>query len=301
MTKPAFIAGDWGTTRLRLYLCGADGAVLGRAQAEGAAVPGHAARFAAAVAGWDAAHGKLPAVLGGMVGSTIGWKDVPYFTCPARPGDIAGGALRFDHDGHAIAIVPGLKCTGLTGAPDVMRGEEVQILGALRLDPALAKGRHIFCMPGTHAKWVEVVDGAVARFQTALSGELFELLRKHSVLARDGGEVDMDSDALKLGLKTARQPADLLHLLFSARSRVVTGEMPKGDAASYLSGLVLGKDVATAAALFGLTGTVHLVCTPQLAALYATALADYGLAAAVVDGDDAALVGLAQLYKELFA
>ena len=127
-----------------------------------------------------------------------------------------------------------------------MRGEEVQILGALRLHPALAKGRHIFCMPGTHAKWVEVVDGAVTRFQTALSGELFELLRRHSVLARDGGEVDADSPALTLGLQTARQPADLLHLLFSARARVVTGEMPKGDAASYLSGLILGKDVATA-------------------------------------------------------
>ena len=300
MTEPAFIAGDWGTTRLRLYLCDAHGAVWARTEAEGAAVPGHAERFAAAVAPWDAAHGKFPAVLGGMVGSTIGWKEVPYFSCPARPADIAGGAMRFEHDGRAIAIVPGLKCTGLAGAPDVMRGEEVQILGALRLDPALAQGRHIFCMPGTHAKWVEVVDGAVMRFQTALSGELFELLRKHSVLARDSGEVDVASDALKLGLQTARQQADLLHLLFSARSRVVTGEMPKADAASYLSGLVLGKDVATAVALFGLTGTVHMVCTPSLAALYAAALGNYGLTAAVIDGDDAALAGLTALHAELF-
>src|ERR1700760_2447983 len=134
MSKPAFIAGDWGTTRLRLYLCDADGAVLARADGEGAAVPGHAERFAAAVAPWDGAHGKLPAVLGGMVGSTIGWKEVPYLECPARPGAIAGAALRFEQDGRAIAIVPGLKCTGLVGAPDVMRGEEVQILGALRLN-----------------------------------------------------------------------------------------------------------------------------------------------------------------------
>ena len=300
MTKPAFIAGDWGTTRLRLYLCGADGGVLARAQGEGAAIAGHAERFIAAVAPWDAQHGKLPAVLGGMVGSTIGWKEVPYLSCPARPEQIAGAALRFQHDGRAIAIAPGLKCTGLTGAPDVMRGEEVQILGALRLNPALAKGRHVFCMPGTHAKWVEVVDGAVQRFQTALSGELFELLSKYSVLARDGGEVDVKSPALKLGLETARQAADLLHLLFSARSRVVTGEMPKSDAASYLSGLVLGKDVCTAAALFGLKGTVHLVCTPQLAALYTLALADYGLAAAAIDGDDAALAGLTAIHAELF-
>jgi 2-dehydro-3-deoxygalactonokinase len=295
MTKAAFIAGDWGTTRLRLYLCDADGAVLARTEGEGAAVPRHAERFAVAVAPWDAVHGKLPAVLGGMVGSTIGWREVPYLECPARPEAVASAALRFDHDGRTIAIAPGLKCIAPTGAPDVMRGEEVQILGALRLQPELAKGRHIFCMPGTHAKWVEVAEGAALRFQTALSGELFELLRRHSVLARDGGEADAAAPALALGLQMARQPADLLHLLFSARSRVVTGEMPKGDAASYLSGLILGKDVATAHALFGLSGTVHLVCTPQLAALYTAALGDYGVAAALIDGDAAALAGLAHI------
>ena len=298
MSKAAFIAGDWGTTRLRLYLCDADGAILARTEAEGAAVSGHADRFAAAVAPWDTAHGKLPAVLGGMVGSTIGWREVPYLECPARPEAIAGAALRFEHDGRAVAIAPGLKCTGATDAPDVMRGEEVQILGALRLNPVLAQGRHIFCMPGTHAKWVEVVDGAVQRFQTALTGELFELLRKHSVLARESGEVTA-GPALALGLQTARQSADLLHLLFSARSRVVTGEMAKADAASYLSGLILGKDVATAAALFGLSGTVHLICTPQLAALYAAALAQYDVTTALVDGDAAALAGLVHIRKVL--
>ncbi len=185
MTKAAFIAGDWGTSRLRLYLCDAAGGVLARTEGEGAAVGGHAERFAAAVADWDAAYGRLPAVLGGMVGSTIGWKEVPYLVCPARPRAIAGAALRFQQDGRAIVIVPGLKCAG--PIPDVMRGEEVQILGALRLRPDLAQGRHIFCLPGTHAKWVTVADGEVTDFHTTLSGELFELLRKHSVLARDTG------------------------------------------------------------------------------------------------------------------
>lgn len=303
MTKPAFIAGDWGTSRLRLYLCDASGAVLARAQGEGAAVPDCAGRFAAAVAPWDAEHGVLPAVLGGMVGSTIGWHEVPYLQCPARAEAVAGAALRFEAGGRAIAIVPGLRCVAKTGAPDVMRGEETQILGALRLDPALAQGRHIFCMPGTHAKWVEVRDGAVIQFQTALSGELFELLRKHSVLARDGGEVDVASTGFALGLDFARdnREADLLHLLFSARARVVTGEMAKAEAASYLSGLVVGTDVATAVALFGLESgaTVHLVCTPALAALYARALAPYDLKSAVIDGDAAALAGLAHIQAEL--
>lgn len=303
MTKPVFIAGDWGTSRLRLYLCDASGAVLARAEGEGASVPDCAGRFAAAVAPWDAEHGVLPAVLGGMVGSTIGWHEVPYLQCPARAEAVAGAALRFEAGGRAIAIVPGLRCVAKTGAPDVMRGEETQILGALHLDPALAKGRHIFCMPGTHAKWVEVRDGAVIQFQTALSGELFELLRKHSVLARDGGEVDGASEGFALGLDFVRdnREADLLHLLFSARARVVTGEMAKTEAASYLSGLVVGTDVATSVRLFGLEGgaTVHLVCTPALAALYARALARYDLKSAVIDGDAAALAGLTHIHAEL--
>ncbi|RZA11169.1 MAG: 2-dehydro-3-deoxygalactonokinase, partial [Lysobacteraceae bacterium] len=205
MTKAAFIAGDWGTSRLRLYLCDAQCVVLARAEGEGAAVPGHADRLAAALAPWDAAHGKLPAILGGMVGSTIGWREVPYLHCPARAEAVAGAALRFDHDGRAIAIVPGLSCTAPTGAPDVMRGEEVQILGALRLNPELATGRHVFCMPGTHTKWVVVEDGAVLTFLSAPSGELFEVLSRHSVLARDSGPVRADSDAFALGLDVARQ------------------------------------------------------------------------------------------------
>ena len=303
MSKAAFIAGDWGTSRLRLYLCDERGHVLARGEGEGASVPDCAGRFAVAVSSWDQAHGLLPVVLGGMVGSTIGWREVPYLTCPAKPAAIAGAALRFEVDGRALAILPGLRCTNTAGAPDVMRGEETQILGALRLHPELASGRHIFCMPGTHAKWVVVENGAVVQFQTALSGELFELLRRHSVLARDGGEVEAQSPAFAQGLDFARRngDADLLHLMFSARSRVVTGEMPKGDAASYLSGLVLGKDVGSALSLLDLSGPVQLICTPSLATLYARALGAYSLQSAVIDGDSAALAGLVNAHAEIFS
>jgi 2-dehydro-3-deoxygalactonokinase len=302
MTKAAFIAGDWGTSRLRLYLCDRTGQVLARGEGEGASVPDCSGRFAAAVAPWDRSHGPLPAILSGMVGSTIGWKEVPYLQCPARPAAIAKAALRFDVGGRSIAILPGLSCTAKTGGPDVMRGEETQILGALRLHPELAKGRHVFCLPGTHAKWVAVNDGAVIQFQTALSGELFELLRRHSVLARDGGEVAVN-DAFLQGLEFARsnRDADLLYLVFSSRARVVTGEMAKGDAASYLSGLIVGKDVATARALFDLGASVPLICAPSLAALYARALAVYDIKNLMIDGDRASLSGLILAHAEIFS
>jgi 2-dehydro-3-deoxygalactonokinase len=308
MSEAAFIAGDWGTSRLRLYLCEASGNVLARGEGEGASVPDCAGRFAAAVAAWDKAHGALPAVLAGMVGSTIGWQEVPYLKCPAKPAAIADAALRFEAGERAIAILPGLSCKGKTGAPDVMRGEETQILGALHLHPNLAKGRHVFCLPGTHAKWVAVSDGAVTQFQTALSGELFELLRRHSVLARDSADVDPQSAAFSLGLDFAKanRKSDLLHLLFSTRSRVVTGEMSKSDAGSYLSGLVLGKDIATAVALleiapFNMDGPVQLICTPALAALYGKALATYDVKSAAIDGDRAALAGLVHAHTEIFS
>jgi len=303
MSRAAFIAGDWGTSRLRLYLCDTGGHVLARGEGEGASVPDCAGRFATAVASWDKAYGALPAVLSGMVGSTIGWREVPYLKCPAKPATIAGAALRFEADGRAIAILPGLSCVGKTGAPDVMRGEETQIQGALRLHPHLAKGRHALCLPGTHTKWVMVTDGAVTLFQTALSGELFELLRRHSVLARGSDEVDAQSSAFALGLEFARRnpDADLLHMLFSARSRVVTGEMARADAASYLSGLVLGKDVATAVILLDFAGPVRLICTSSLAALYARALSAYDLDSEVIDGDRAALAGLVHAHAEIFS
>jgi 2-dehydro-3-deoxygalactonokinase len=306
MSKAAFIAGDWGTSRLRLYLCDASGQVLARGEAEGASVPDCAGRFAAAVAGWDKAHGVLPAVLSGMVGSTIGWREVPYLKCPAKPAGIAQAALRFEGAGRAIAILPGLSARGKTGAVDVLRGEETQILGALHLHPHLNRGRHLLCLPGTHTKWVAVTDGAVSLFQTALTGELFELLRRHSVLARDSADVDGQSPAFALGLDFARQKPDLLHLLFTARSRVVTGEMAKADAASYLSGLVLGKDVASALALFdfaqsGKESAVQLICTPLLAALYGKVLAAYDVKSATIDGDRAALAGLVHAHSEIFS
>jgi 2-dehydro-3-deoxygalactonokinase len=308
MSKPAFIAGDWGTSRLRLYLCDTRGTVLARGEAEGAAVPDCDGRFAAAVAPWNKAHGVLPAILSGMVGSTIGWREVPYLKCPARPETIAATALRFEAAGRAIAILPGLSCRGITGAPDVMRGEETQILGALRLHSQLAKGRQVFCLPGTHTKWAVASDGAVTQFQTALSGELYELLRRHSVLVSDGAHlqdssVDAQNPAFMLGLDFARsnRKADLLHLLFSARSRVVTGEMAKTDASSYLSGLILGKDIATAQSLLDLKGPVQLICTQALAALYGKALNAYDIESAVIDGDRAALAGLVHAHAEIFS
>jgi 2-dehydro-3-deoxygalactonokinase len=299
VTIAAFIGGDWGTSRLRLFLCAGGGTVLARCDGPGIAEAGARAAeiFAGLTADWDQ---SLPALLSGMVGSTIGWHEAPYRACPAAPAAIADAALRFTAHGRRVAIVPGLSCTNASGLFDVMRGEETQLLGALRLQPRFAKGRHLFCLPGTHAKWVLVEDGAVIRFQTALSGELFALLSQHSVLARGAGAVSPDHAAFAAGVTAARDEAGLLHLLFSTRSRQLSGEIAPQEAASYLSGLIVGAEIAAALRLFAPQGPVVLVCTPALATLYGAVLARHDLGATALDGDDAVLAGLTLIHDKLF-
>lgn len=306
MSDAVFIAGDWGTSRLRLCLCGPDGTVLARREGPGIAeARGRAATvFTTVAADWDNA---LPVLLSGMVGSSIGWREVPYLPCPAAPAAIAKGALQWQTNGRRVAIMPGLSCHNASGLFDVMRGEETQLLGAVQLEPTLSSGRHLVCLPGTHAKWALIDDGTVTRFQTALSGELFALLVEHSILAHGAAEVSADHAAFGEGAATARKQtqAGLLHLLFSTRSRQFAGEISKEQAASYLSGLIIGEDVAAALRLFGSSSSVGvtqvtLICAPALTALYTYVLRDYGLAVRGIDGDAASLAGLTFLYTRLF-
>ena len=181
-----------------------------------------------------------------------------------------------------------------------MRGEETQLLGALRLKPELTRGRHLFCLPGTHTKWALVENGVVVRFQTALSGELFALLAQHSVLARNSGTVRADNAAFFAGATAARGKAGLLLLLFSTRSRQLNGEIAPEEAASYLSGLITDTEIQTALRLFRPDRELTLVGTPGLTALYESLLVGLDFPPTVINGDDAVLAGLASLHSSLF-
>jgi len=306
MPAPSFIAGDWGTSNLRLFLCEAGGRVCAQLSGPGAAAvkDGFDATFDALIAPWRGVHGVLPAVLSGMVGSTIGWTQVPYVACPVRPEEIAAGCgvLR----GGTIRIVPGLSCQNPFGAPDVMRGEETQILGALHLEPMLGRGRHLLCLPGTHTKWVWLEDGVVTRFLTAPTGEVFAVLRDHSVLVGERAPPVTPESAAAFAAGLAefnRVPAaQLLHRLFESRSRRLSGELAEPAAAPYLSGLLVASDVAGALATFDPTavaGPVRLVGTPQLTTLYASALALHGRTTESLDGAAAALAGIIQVRQHL--
>jgi 2-dehydro-3-deoxygalactonokinase len=305
MSNSRFVAGDWGTSNLRLFLCDESGAVLESASGPGAADSGgqFATVFDSLLAKWTPDPQGLPAVLCGMVGSSIGWVQAAYLSCPARPEDIATACATL-RDGR-IRIIPGLACRNRFDAPDFMRGEETQILGAMELKPALRQGRRLLCLPGTHTKWVMLDDGAVIEFLTAPTGELFTLLRDRSVLVREhGGAADSSAPAFKLGLaQLDRFPqAQVLHRLFECRSRSLDGELAPQDVASFLSGLLIASDIAGALDVFAnslVVHAVHLIGSPQLMELYAAGLGLQHYETSSTDGDLAAVAGLVQVRRQL--
>jgi len=298
-----FLACDWGGTHVRAWRIGAEGQVLaakdfplGVSRLE----PGQAAeRFRAEVRPALDAMG-LPAILCGMIGSDLGWKAVPYLDCPADL-EAAGRALeRIDDQGGPAWIVPGLRGPGLTPqAPDVMRGEETQVFGWLTLHPEHGDGRRLICHPGTHSKWVRVQHGAVERFVTVMTGELFDVLRKHSLLKSEAPADDLD--AFDLGLAAAGDGGALAARLFSTRSRVTGGGAAPQSSPSYLSGLLIGAELAGAPGLLGVDRQepVDLIGEPALCDRYARALRLAGRDYCQYDGDEAVLAGLIALYGKL--
>ncbi|MFL6547235.1 MAG: 2-dehydro-3-deoxygalactonokinase [Povalibacter sp.] len=306
MASGAFIAGDWGTTNLRLTLCDANGAAIDHAQGPGASqVQGRFdTAFADLTARWTKQFGPLPAVLCGMVGSTIGWTNVPYLPCPTRAQQIAYSMTAIA--GTRVRIAPGLSCRNRHGAPDVLRGEETQILGAIALEPSLGTGEHLLCLPGTHTKWVVLDDGVITEFLTSASGELFSIVNQHSVLIRSDGQPAQDSTASfdqAVDHVKAFPQSPLAHLIFECRSRQIAGELSRAAAPHFLSGLLIGQDVLNAVQLFAdvlkQDRTIVVVGTDQLIDLHARAFSKVDYSTRAIDGSAASLAGLTALHQHV--
>lgn len=301
MVTPALIGIDWGSTSLRAWLVGVDGTVLAERSAEQGAstLKGHAAFVAALdgiTRGWDKA---LPQLACGMVGSTHGWLDVPYAHCPAGAAALAAGLRR---PGDGPYIVPGVLFDDGVLPPDLMRGEETQIAGALH-DNAALRERSCIILPGTHSKWAQVQDSCIARFATHMTGELYAVLRKHSVLGRlMPDDAAPDPQAFLQGVDAAREHGalGLPHQLFAARSLGVTGRLPAGALADYLSGLIIGHELRAGLqwrADAGLAAApLALVGEAQLCARYVAALERFDHAGALVL-DNTAPAGLLALAR----
>ena len=302
MAAAALLACDWGTTHLRAWTLAEDGAVtLARDFPFGVArlAPGEAAARFAEVRAAMAAD-LLPVMLCGMVGSTLGWTLAAYVDCPADVASVAAGLAPVEDGGRWVRIAPGVRTAGFNGQGDVMRGEETQLFGWLGAEPGRAVGSHLICHPGTHAKWMVVEAGRLTGFVTAMTGELFGLLRAHGVLKTDAQADDMA--AFDEGVAAAGDGDALAARLFTARARVVGLGRPAGTTASYLSGLLIGAEVAATPRLlgFGTPAAVTLLGDIALCGLYARALASRGVGCEIHDGEAAVRAGLLSLWKEAY-
>jgi 2-dehydro-3-deoxygalactonokinase len=244
---------DWGTTSFRAYRLDSNGVIVAtRTAAKGilAVAPGNFPQVLEEQIGdWK----ERPIVMSGMVGSRQGWVEAPYVPCPAGFDEIAA-AMRQVHNG--VWIVPGVSCGG--AVPDVMRGEEVQVLGA-GVDG-------LICLPGTHSKWVEVKAGRIERFSTHMTGELYSVLRQHSILGRMMEQGKPDLRAFREGVERSGDTGGLLHHLFGVRTRGLMGELTPAASASYLSGLLIGHELRAFPA-----PKLHLLGAPALVQKYVQA------------------------------
>jgi 2-dehydro-3-deoxygalactonokinase len=270
MTKP-FIALDWGTTSFRAYHVDAFGKVM-REQAAPMgilSVKDHAFSQAleSQIGDWDK---SLPVIACGMITSKQGWVERPYVDCPAGVEDLARSAHFLQSDaGRATHFITGLHLVSASLGHDVMRSEETQVLGQLD------EGQH-FITPGTHSKWIDVSGNKITNFATYITGETFAALREHSILGR---------------LMTSDDPDDgMLHSLFSVRSLGLYNELSGAQLSSYLSGIVIGGEVAHALMSRPQDEGYLILASPKIGGRYAKALevagakARYGDPLAIVHG-----------------
>ncbi|MDQ1760767.1 2-dehydro-3-deoxygalactonokinase [Achromobacter aegrifaciens] len=296
--RAALIALDWGTSSLRAYRLDAAGRTLDTRHlpwgimrlpqplqdgAATTALSGFELAFEQACGDWLRAEPALPVIACGMVGSAQGWKEAAYLDVPVdlqRIGTLLTKVER--EDGPALHIVPGL--IQRHGLPNVIRGEETQVVGVMADQATRSADSVLIGLPGTHSKWVSARRGRVTHFDTFMTGEVYAALRGHTILGRtmaDAASADMA--AFERGLKVAGAPAGragVLSTIFSTRALGLTGELAPESQADYLSGLLIGHEIAALADMLQQQGElprIVLCGDPALCRRYIQAMQHYGL------------------------
>jgi 2-dehydro-3-deoxygalactonokinase len=303
MTQAAYVAVDWGTSSFRLWLVDRNGNVLGeRRSHEGmmaAAKPGFAAVLQSHLEATGAAPG-LPVIICGMAGARQGWVEAGYVDTPAPLASILKQAVAVPGQDRDIRILPGIAQRDAK-APDVMRGEETQLLGALGMDAA---GEAIVCMPGTHSKWVRTNGGTVERFATFMTGELFDAVSQHTILSHAvaGADEAQDLDAFKSAVMAAFEtPALAANLLFQVRSgQLLYGGKP-ASAREKISGTLIGLELAAGLAGGIPKSGITLIASGRLLALYRLAFEAVSVSVQPIEAEDAVRRGLSMAARSIWS
>lgn len=326
LSSGALICVDWGSSNLRAYLIDLQGKVLARLESDKGVLNVIAGHYADELA--DFLHPwlsfiSLPVVMAGMVGSAQGWQDAGYMACPSTLGDLARGLCKVTNchafDGY---IVPGVKGLSSFAQVDVMRGEEVQIFGALlaqhtaNSSPSASSTQRV-CLPGTHSKWAKVnvnhgqspLSASISQFSTYMTGEIFSVLNKYSILGKmfqHTSDADsFDAAAFDAGVKIAKADGSLLHKVFSARTNVLDKTLAAAGVQSYLSGMLIASEVfdmlgdnrTQTTAIPDHEQSITLVGAPALCALYQRVIAQTSFNVRCVDAETASCLGVLNVAK----
>jgi 2-dehydro-3-deoxygalactonokinase len=283
-----FLAIDWGTTNRRCYrIEGGRVTYTGRDERGVLSIPANG--FANEINQLRREHGEQPILGVGMIGSRRGWRETPYLSVPVSLGDLASAVVWIE-SGMA-ALTPGVSLLTSSRA-DVMRGEEVQFLGAVAAGLAPPTSR--LCQPGTHCKWARIEGDRLVDFTTAMTGELFSLLRHHSLLAEVLVGTAVDGQAFRDGVEEAGRNS-LLSALFGARAAWLLNTRSAADSASYVSGLLIGSDVQSHS--HSGADEIYVLGEPPLGSLYATAIEVLGGRANLIDSSSAFVAGVTRLWE----
>lgn len=279
-----YIAIDWGSTNLRAWLYQGDKCLESRQSEAGVTRlngKSPAAVLSEITESWR--EGATPVVMAGMVGSNVGWKVAPYLPVPVHFSAIGQQLAAV---GDNIWIIPGL-CVSEDNNYNVMRGEETQLLGARALAPS-----SVYVMPGTHCKWVQADRQQIHHFRTVMTGELRHLLLSHSLIGAGLPSQVAAPEAFHAGLERGLASPDLLSQLFEVRAAHVLGALPREQVSEFLSGLLIGAEVATLSERFAGQQAITLVAGAALTARYVQAFHAMGRDVATIDGDTAFQAGI---------
>lgn len=290
--RAAFVAVDWGTSSFRGWLMSADGEMLAESRGGEGMLHCFATGFAPVLREHLARLGapdRIPVLICGMAGARQGWVEVPYLNTPTRLDTLHEGALRIDAPGD-IRIQPGIA-QARDDRPDVMRGEETQLLGVTESDFT-----GLVCIPGTHSKWIRIEAGRVVEFSTYITGELFSVISQHSILTHAvemDGQPPADSGAFRDALALAlTEPSGLTASLFRLRAAQLLGLEQRADGAGRLSGLLIGTEIADVVRRHGAPHSLRLIGAGGLGRLYEAALTAQGFELTMVDAEQASRLGL---------
>lgn len=290
-----FIGIDWGTTKFRARLLDTNGLILDNiersvklSEIEPKDIADQVEKIAHR---WPSAKG--PMLLSGMIGSSMGWREVSHVSCPATLDEIASGFVHDEINGQPVVIIPGLKCTSRFGDRDLMRGEEILAAGLMVCEKA--NDALLLSAPGMHGKWVEIRHGEVNRFHTSMTVELATILAQHSILASWMNEPPRISPTFLSGVDRGFDGGGLARLLFTARTGALEGLFATSETASYVWGLLIGSDIREVKSIK--SGPIYLSGDNRIVSLFSAALSHVNLKSNIIPMEELYSFGFKKMHE----